>query len=126
VHWEQGHDATRGGILLEWRDPTAMRVPEEWIDRRPPPQHARRQPRQKGQDSFLGRGQDVKATYQRRKTHGTAPTPAPYRPRTRLEMEDLPEPPPAAAARQGRKVLVILSPRPQARPGSAPMSAYSS
>jgi hypothetical protein len=78
-----------------------MRVPEEWIDRRPPPQHARRQPRQKGQDSFLGRGQDVKATYQRRKTHETAPTPAPYRPRTRLEMEDLPEPPPAAAAPAG-------------------------
>jgi len=75
----------------------SMRVPEEWVDRTPPPRHVRRQQRQKGQDSFLGRGQDVKATYQRRKHHGTAPTPAPYRPRPRLEIEDLPEPPAAAA-----------------------------
>jgi hypothetical protein len=89
--YDPRHDATQGGTLLPWIDPTAMRVPEEWIDRRPPPYHARRQQRQKGQLSFVGRGQDVKATYQRRKTHGTAPAPAPYRPRARLEIEDLPE-----------------------------------
>jgi len=48
--YEPGRDWTAGGRLdlSGWRDPRAMRVPEEWIDRLPSPR-PRRQPRQKGQ-----------------------------------------------------------------------------
>jgi hypothetical protein len=53
------------------------------------------------QARFIGRGQQVKATYQQRKRHGAAPMPAHYRPRVELAIEDLPEPP----HRQGERVI---------------------
>jgi hypothetical protein len=82
--------------LASWRDPRTMRVPPEPIDRTAPPRHSRRQRRQKGQESFLGRD-GIAAKIARRKRHGEAPAPTPYRPRAALVTEDLPEPPPAAA-----------------------------
>ena len=61
----------------------------------PPPRQVRRQQHQKGQQSFVGRD-GIAAKYAKRKRHGSAPTPAPYRPPARLEIEDLPEPPASA------------------------------
>jgi hypothetical protein len=94
-----GRDWTAGGRLDSsgWRDPREMRVPAEPVDRTPPPRHVRRQKRQKGQGSFLGRDQDIAATFKRKKHHGEAPVPTPYRQRTQLVLETLLEPPAVAA-----------------------------
>jgi hypothetical protein len=92
------YDPARVWNPVLWVDPTAIRVPEEWIDRTPPPRQARRQARQKGQESFLGRGGAIAAKITRRKHHGEMPAPTPYRPHAALPLETLPEPPAPAGA----------------------------
>jgi hypothetical protein len=93
-----GRDWTNGGRLdlSGWCDPSEIRIPSEPIDRTPP-RDFRRQQRQKGQESFLGRGGAIAAKITRKKHHGEAPAPAPYRPRAALVTESLPDPPAAAA-----------------------------
>jgi hypothetical protein len=98
--------------LSDWRDPSAIRVPAEPIDRTLPPRAIRRQPRQKGQESFMGRD-GVAATFKRKKRHGEAPRPTPFRPCAALVTESLPEPPPAAAPAGAQSAGVPL-PGPQA------------
>jgi hypothetical protein len=57
--------------------------------------HAVAQPRsrsaRKGQASFIGRDQQVKATYRRRARYGAAPPPTPYRPPAMAEIAELPD-----------------------------------
>jgi len=111
-------DWTNGGRLdlSGWRDPREMRVPPEPIDRTPPPRRFRRQLRQKGQESFMGRD-GIAATFKRKKRHGEAPAPTPYRPRAALVTEQLPEPPAAAPA--GAHSFGDPLPGPQAGPTPA-------
>jgi hypothetical protein len=83
------YDLHAGGSPLPWRNPTLMTVR---LDAQPlPPATPRRrpQPRQKGQTSFIGRGEVVAARYTKRKRNGALPEP--YRPPARMEVAELPE-----------------------------------
>jgi hypothetical protein len=57
--------------------------------------HEAAQPRphsaHEGQARFVGRDQQLKASYRHRKRYGTAPPPSPYRPPVRVEIVDLPD-----------------------------------
>ena len=63
----------------------------------------------------MGRGGAIAAKIARKKRHGAAPVPTPYRPRAQLVIESLPEPP-AAAAPAGAQRGGAPLPGPQAGP----------